>query len=90
MTRERCTSCGGSTFINAIDNHGQSYRGCAMCRVGPPTNRVTLDLAVVTVEELLSCVHDRIARCQQAGVEVPHITKVAGKMLREALGRSAP
>jgi hypothetical protein len=52
-----------------------------------PTDRIKLDMAAATVEELLSCVHDRIARCQQAGAEVPHLTKIAGKMLREALGR---
>jgi len=52
-----------------------------------PTDRVHLDIAVGTLNELLSCVHDRIARCEQAGAEVPHITIIAGRMLREALGK---
>lgn len=52
------------------------------------TARVVVDMAVGTAEELLSCVHDRIARCQQAGVKVPHITVIAGRIIREALGLS--
>lgn len=30
---ERCKSCGGSELVNAVDNHGQAYRGCGQCRV---------------------------------------------------------
>lgn len=30
---DRCASCGGSDLVDAIDNHGRPYRGCARCRV---------------------------------------------------------
>lgn len=30
---EKCSSCGGRSFIDATDNLGQQYRGCARCRI---------------------------------------------------------
>ena len=33
---ERCTSCNGTEFVDAIDNEGKSYRGCKRCRIGDP------------------------------------------------------
>lgn len=30
---ERCRSCGGRTLVDAIDNFGHAYRGCATCRI---------------------------------------------------------
>ncbi len=27
----RCPSCGGTRWINAVDNFGQPYTGCANC-----------------------------------------------------------
>jgi hypothetical protein len=32
---EQCAVCGGRVFVDAIDNHGQPYRGCARCRIVP-------------------------------------------------------
>jgi hypothetical protein len=37
---EHCASCGGTSFVDAIDDQGQSYRGCAHCRVTPVRNLV--------------------------------------------------
>ncbi len=37
MTRtERCLICGGTEFVDAVDNDGESYRGCAKCVVTLP------------------------------------------------------
>lgn len=33
LTRGRCTSCGGTETVDAIDNHGKPYKGCANCRI---------------------------------------------------------
>lgn len=32
----KCASCGGVRFVDAVDNHGKVYRGCANCRVRVP------------------------------------------------------
>lgn len=29
----RCTSCGRRDWIDAVDNYGQPYKGCANCRI---------------------------------------------------------
>lgn len=52
-----------------------------------PTDRIDVNMAVGTARELLSALHDRIARCAANHIEVPHITVVAAKVLREALGQ---
>lgn len=31
--REQCGICGRTAMIDAVDNYGNSYRGCARCRV---------------------------------------------------------
>lgn len=33
---ERCACCGGSEFVDAVDNHGLPYRGCARCIITLP------------------------------------------------------
>lgn len=33
MTHAPCGVCGGYALVDAIDNHGQPYRGCARCRL---------------------------------------------------------
>ncbi len=35
-TREHCTTCDGTNFVDAIDNDGQPYRGCKRCRIAHP------------------------------------------------------
>lgn len=32
----RCSNCGGMEFVDAIDNDGERYRGCAKCVVTLP------------------------------------------------------
>jgi hypothetical protein len=29
-----CSACGGTELVDAVDNHGQPYRGCARCVIG--------------------------------------------------------
>ncbi len=41
--QQRCVSCGGSQFIDAVDNHGQSYQGCARCVVVWPPNESAIN-----------------------------------------------
>lgn len=31
-----CWNCGGSRFVEATDNHGQRYMGCANCVIVVP------------------------------------------------------
>ena len=33
---DRCPSCGGTEFVEAVDNHGQPYIGCANCTIVLP------------------------------------------------------
>ena len=33
MMRGRCASCGGIETVDATDNHGKPYKGCANCRI---------------------------------------------------------
>lgn len=43
MTRaERCSNCGGTEFVDAVDNDGQRYRGCARCRAGAGPSVIAL------------------------------------------------
>ena len=28
-----CVACGGNEFVQAVDNTGQSYEGCARCTI---------------------------------------------------------
>lgn len=35
-TQDRCTTCGGTEFVDAIDNEGHPYRGCKRCRIVDP------------------------------------------------------
>jgi hypothetical protein len=46
--------------------------------------RKFLDLAPGTFAEVLDCVVERVWRYEQAGKPVPHITRIALKMLHEA------
>ena len=34
----KCHSCGGFEFVDAIDNHGKPYRGCARCVIVWPAH----------------------------------------------------
>ena len=56
--RERCSSCGRSDFVDAVDNLGQSYRGCAHCRI-------------IMFEEILrrSSLGQGLARIRDEGIE---------------------
>jgi len=31
--RDRCGCCGGTRLVDAVDNFGRQYRGCASCRI---------------------------------------------------------
>lgn len=37
---DRCTSCGGTEFVQAVDNDGRSYPGCARCIVCLPAGAI--------------------------------------------------
>jgi hypothetical protein len=50
------------------------------------TRRVTVDLAVVTLAEMLDCVETRLRWYANRGIEPPRITKVAAHVLRQAIG----
>lgn len=41
--REQCAICNGREFVDAIDNYGQRYRGCARCVIAATTARTTTD-----------------------------------------------
>lgn len=30
---ERCSVCRRGHLVDCVDNHGEQYRGCAMCRI---------------------------------------------------------
>lgn len=47
--------------------------------------RILLDLSSATVAELFACIHHRIGDYTIRGIEVPPITKIAEKMIREAM-----
>lgn len=32
---EHCSFCGGTEFVDAVDNHGEAYRGCGRCIILP-------------------------------------------------------
>jgi hypothetical protein len=36
MRLDKCGVCGGRVFVNAVDNHGNKYRGCARCVIVLP------------------------------------------------------
>lgn len=46
--------------------------------------RITLDLAPLTLTEILDCVVERVTRLQTEGKPIPHITRIALEMLHEA------
>jgi hypothetical protein len=83
----RCTSCGGSETVPALDSAGNSYMGCARCVVvvPPQLRRIVLDLNPLTLVEILDCVSERVNRYKAQGKPVPHMTRVALTMLHEAL-----
>lgn len=43
----RCKTCGDTALIDAVDNHGNTYRGCAKCKVAA----VAVKPAVVVVRD---------------------------------------
>ena len=55
-----------------------------------PGERVTMNMARATVEELLDCVSARINDCHARGVEPDHITTIAWTMLNDALHLEGP
>lgn len=64
LRRERCTICGGTEFVDAIDNLGKRYRGCARCVVKDLRDRAkTLRAWAATLRPQKSeMVDKRIAR----------------------------
>lgn len=55
-----------------------------------PGERVTMNLARATLEEILDCVSARINDAHARGVEPAHITNVAWSMLNDALHLTGP
>lgn len=37
---DSCNSCGGTEFVQAVDNHGKPYLGCARCIVSLPDGKL--------------------------------------------------
>ena len=50
-----------------------------------PPRRILIDLAEVTAIEMLDCVRARIDDHKSRGTDVPHVTRIAEKMLLEVL-----
>lgn len=47
-TQDHCTSCGGTEFVDAIDNLGQPYRGCKQCRIVLPKDALKIHGSTIT------------------------------------------
>lgn len=40
---DRCPACGGTKFVDAVDNEGNHYRGCSVCTIQLQHNRRELE-----------------------------------------------
>jgi hypothetical protein len=53
--RGRCPICAGHEFVDAIDNEGESYIGCAHCLIVDSSQEPdTLEAPTLSPEELVS------------------------------------
>lgn len=52
-----------------------------------PQDRVKLDVSKFTLDELISCVEERLRNLRDSHKPIPHITRIALVMLNEATER---